>query len=306
MELHLASMENVSCWPFRKLCVGATDSYTGMLSMNYLIRRSKAWKEVDTYEIKGTRQWLQVATVKEKECNEFLGRLKREMKSDETKNFLYGIQLNASCPSPEVIKLGQGSALVKRPTKVASLIKELLKQDIYKVGIKLRLGLNEEEVKQKKILVVLEQLEKINDPNFTNVTIHFKHARNPSYTPYDYSLLNEICKFKLPLILNGGIKNFEDFQKLIKNIPVKKNIKGYMIGRGALENPDCFKDFRRGDGKILAKRSFEEIGEEYKNNCEMHMPKSIYLTKTKKYCSWFPADLEIPETPSDDRKISYY
>ena len=229
MELHLASMENVSCWPLRKLCVGATDCYTGMLSMDYLIRRSKAWKEVDTYEIKGVRQWLQVATVKERECAEFLDRLKREMKSDEAKNFLYGIQLNASCPSPEVIKLGQGSALVKRPTKVVSLLTELLKQENYKVGIKLRLGLNEGEVKQKKIILMLEELEKINDPNFTNVTIHFKHARDQSFTPYDYSLLNEICKFKLPLIINGGIKSYEDFLRITKNIPVKKNIKGYMI-----------------------------------------------------------------------------
>ena len=306
MELHLASMENVSCWPLRKLCVGATDCYTGMLSMDYLIRRSKAWKEVDTYEIKGVRQWLQVATVKERECAEFLDRLKREMKSDEAKNFLYGIQLNASCPSPEIIKLGQGSALVKRPTKVASLIQELLKQDIYKVGIKLRLGLNADEVKQKKILSTLEQLEKIKNPNFTNVTIHFKHARESSYTPYDFSLLNEICKFKLPLIINGGIKSYEDFLRITKNIPVKKNIKGYMIGRGALENPDCFKDFRKGDGKVLAKRGFEEISQEYKKYCEEHMPKSIYLTKTKKYCKWFPTDLEIPETAKDEGKRSFY
>ncbi len=306
MELHLASMENVTAWSFRKLCEGATDCYTGMLSMDYLIRRTKAWKEVDTYEIKGTRQWLQVATVKEKECAEFIGRLKREMNENPEKNFLYGIQLNASCPSGEVIKLGQGSALVKRPSKVISLLSELLRQENYKVGIKLRLGLNEGEVRAKKIISMLSELEKIKDPNFTNVVIHFKHARDQSFTPYDYSLLSEICKFKLPLIINGGIKSYDDFVRITKKLPVKKNIKGYMIGRGAMENPDCFKDFRRGDGKILAGRSFEEIGREYKKNCGEHMPKSIYLTKTKKYCSWFPSDLEIPETPSDERKKSYY
>ena len=138
------------------------------------------------------------------------------------------------------------------------------------------------------------------------MTIHFKHARDQSFTLYDFSLLKEICQFKLPLILNGGIKSYDDFINITKNLPVKKNIKGYMIGRGALENPDCFKDYRRGDGKILAKRSFEEISQEYKKNCKEHMPKSIYLTKTKKYCSWFPADLEIPETPNDEGKKSFY
>ncbi|PIN89870.1 hypothetical protein COU57_05105 [Candidatus Pacearchaeota archaeon CG10_big_fil_rev_8_21_14_0_10_32_14] len=299
-------MENVSAWPYRKLCVGTTDSYTGMLSMDYLIRRTKAWKEVDTYEINGQRQWLQVATVKEKEIGEFLGRLKRELGENPEKNHLYGIQLNASCPSPEVIKLGQGSALVKRPTKVVNLINELLKQDEYKVGIKLRLGLNEEEVRQKKILSTLEELQKIDNPNFTNVTIHFKHARDPSYAAYNYFLLKEIASFKLPLILNGGIKSYADFERITKNIPNRKNIQGYMIARGALENPDCFKDYRRGDGKILPIRKLEDIGKEYEMYCNEHMPKSIYLTKTKKYCSWFPASLEIPETAKDEGKRSFY
>ena len=40
MEMHLASMENVTCWAFRKLYSGASDSYTGMFSLTNLVRRA--------------------------------------------------------------------------------------------------------------------------------------------------------------------------------------------------------------------------------------------------------------------------
>jgi len=56
METHLASMENITCWAFRKLCKGATDSYTGMLSLTNLVKRDNAWEEIDTYPIEGQRQ----------------------------------------------------------------------------------------------------------------------------------------------------------------------------------------------------------------------------------------------------------
>ncbi len=277
MEIHLASMENITCWAFRKLCRGATDSYTGMLSMTNLVKRANTWGEIDTYPIEGQRQWIQVATSKESECSKFLEKLENEIKKHPQKDNIHGIQLNCSCPSPSLIKIGQGPALIKRPTKVCSLIRELLKGR-YNVGIKLRLGLNEAEVKQKKIFKLLKELEKIakENPAFSNVTVHFKHAHEDSSATYDYSLLNEIASYNLPLIINGGIKNSEGVKNLFEHISEenKKNIKGVMIGREAIKNPDCFLE-------IKDQRSFEEIKEEFEKFCKLHSPKPIYLETLK-------------------------
>ena len=128
MELHLAPLENVSCWAFRKLYSGATDSYTGMLSLNNLVRRDNTWDEVDTFPIFGQRQWIQIATSKETECDTFLIKLDEEIKKYPEKNNIYGIQLNCSCPSPDLISLGQGPALIKRTTKLGKIIRKLLNQ----------------------------------------------------------------------------------------------------------------------------------------------------------------------------------
>jgi len=320
MELHLASMENVTCWAFRKL-FHATDSYTGVLSLNYILRK-REWKEVDLFPIPGQRQWIQIATSKESECQKFVERLLREQKENPEKYNVYGIQLNCSCPSSYLTNIGQGPALIKRAQKVASLLRVLLKQDKFKVSVKTRLGLAEEEVKQGKIFQLFSELEtlrnqqvsgapktrefssEIKHNNFSHAVVHFKHAREPSYTPYDYSMLKRISEYNVPIILNGGINNSKDFLRVTRDAN-KKNILGFMMGREALRNPDCFNDVRNElisehpknasaffwPSNILNKTNFpsrtlEEVRKEFEDNCKLHLPKEGYVRTIQKYCSW--------------------
>ncbi len=287
MEIHLASMENVTCWAFRKLCPGVSDSYTGVMSMQYLITRNKAWKEIDTFQILGQRQWIQLATSKEKECSEFLSRLKRELDNDKEKDNIYGLQLNISSPSPSLINIGQGPTLIKRPRKVSSLINELLKQDRFKISIKTRLGLNFQEFNEGKIFSLLEELEKIKDPNFSEIVVHFRHAKEESFRPYNYSMLKKILEFKIPIVINGGIKNFQDFVNITKNVN-RRNIVGLMMGREALRNPDCFVDIsNKLNGTQLKTKGEKAIREEFERLCQEHQPREIYLRKIKELCSFY-------------------
>lgn len=289
MEIHLASMENVSCWAFRKLMQGITDSYTGILSMNYLVKRTKAWKEIDTFKIEGQRQWIQLSTSKEKECADFLKRIDKQLKLEPEKENAYGLQLNLSCPSQSIINIGQGPALIKRPGKVVNLINELLKQNKFKVSLKTRLGLNETEVREKRIIKLFEELRKIKNINFTEVVVHFKHAKQPSFAEPDYSMLKELCRFKIPIVINGSIKDYKDFNNIIKKLSPdeRKNIKGLMIGREALSNPGCFVEISNLlNNTRLQKRSLEEINSEFKKLCGEHMPREIYLKKINQLCNW--------------------
>jgi tRNA-dihydrouridine synthase len=288
MEIHLASMENITCWAFPSLMSGATDSYTGMISMGYLLERNKAWKEVDMFPIIGQRQWLQVLTSKEKECSEIIKKIPERFVEEPDKTGMYGIQLNCSCPSPMITKVGQGSSLIKRPGKVASLVNELLKQDKYKVSVKTRLGLNEFEVKEGRVFKLLGELEKIKDPNFSEVVIHFKHAKEKSDSTYDYSLLSKICDYNVPIVLNGGITCYRDYNNIIKAIPKRKNIKGIMIGREALKNPNCFIEISNMlNCTLFENRDFEKLNSDFKKFCEEHIPRDIYLDRIKNSCPWY-------------------
>lgn len=284
-------MENITCWAFRKLCVGTTDSYTGMLNLTNLVKRSNSWNEIDTFPIEDQRQWIQFVTSKEADCSKFLKKLEEETKKYPEKDNIYGLQLNCACPSPNIVGIGQGAALIKRPAKIVNILNELLKQDKYKVGIKLRLGLNKKEVKQGKIFTLFKELEKLakENPNFTNVTIHLKHAKELSSSNYDYSILNKLSSYNLPLIINGGITSSEDIKRILKSIPLQnqKNIQGVMIGREALRNPNCFLEINQNlKSSSLKKRDFKEINKEFYKLCKQHPPKPIYLTNIKKKCDW--------------------
>ena len=288
MEMHLASMENITCWAFRKL-FQATDSYTGVLSLGYILRK-KSWKEVDLFPIPGQRQWVQIATSKEAECYRFIERLAREKKENPEKYNVYGIQLNCSCPSPYLTNIGLGPALIKRAQKISSLVEVLLKSEL-KVSIKVRLGLAEDEVKQGKIFHLFSELEKIKHPNLVHVIVHFKHAREPSYTPYNYSMLKRLSNFRIPIIINGGINSYADFSKIVEKEQANwKNILGYMMGREALKNPDCFSQ---------SKRTPEQVRKEFEDNCKLHLPKEIYVRTIQRYCPW-AKDLKI-EFPKVER-----
>ena len=286
MEIHLAAIDNVTCWAFRKLCLGVTDSYTGVISMGTLVQRNNAWKEVDTFAISNQRQWIQVATSKEKECADFILKLTEHLRKNPEKDNVYGIQINASCPSPNLIRVGQGPALIKRASKVSSLLKELLKQDRFKVGIKVRLGLNAAEVEQRKILRLFEQLEEIKDPNLSRITVHFKHAGQRSAEPYDYSILKELVSYKLPLVLNGGIKTALDVKKIIRDVD-NSNIAGVMAARAALENPNCFvKLSNELNGTTLKERTVSELKLNFNDLCKEHEMKPLHLETIKRYCAW--------------------
>ncbi|MBS3148829.1 tRNA-dihydrouridine synthase [Candidatus Woesearchaeota archaeon] len=286
MELHLAPLENVSCWAFRKVCAGATDTYTGMLSLNNLIKRNNTWKEVDTYPIAGQRQWIQIATSKETECAEFLRKLDEELKRFPEKDNVYGIQLNCSCPSPQLLRIGQGPALIKRATKVTNLVRELLKQNKWKVSVKVRLGLNLMEVQQRKIHTLLSSLATIDNPNFHGVSIHFKHAQQKSADPYDYSSLKELLSYNVPIIINGGINNAIDYVKITRGVDAK-NIRGLMVGRAAIEHPDAIAAIARElYGTAFEERELTEIRRQFYENCSLHAPQPAYLEKIKKYCKW--------------------
>ncbi|MBS3079193.1 tRNA-dihydrouridine synthase [Candidatus Pacearchaeota archaeon] len=327
MEIQLASMENITCWAFRSLMQGVTDSYSGVMSMNYLVKRNKAWHEVDMFPINGQKQWLQVATSKEEECAAFLKKLNEKLITSQTlalggkasrneklkedpkkydnkmvidnparpvRNIkgsldaLYGIQLNCSCPSPNVISIGQGPALIKRPQRVVGIINELLKQDKFKISIKTRLGLNEFEVRERRLFKLLDELEKIKDPNFTEVVVHFRHAKEKSTAEYDYSSLREICDYNIPIVINGGINSYKDYNNIVKNIPKRKNIKGFMIGREALKNPDCFVDVSNMlNCTLLHRRSLDKINSDFKKLCAEHVPRDIYLERIKLACPWY-------------------
>ena len=226
-ELMLAPMEDHTNPEFRELCYkkGADSTFTEMARISALARGNKSTLEkinipndIPTY--------IQLIGSNEKELNKFLQNFKVQ------KGFL-GFNLNLGCPSPNMIKVGLGCAMIKRISKVKKIV-QTIRDYGYPVSIKLRLGMNKFEKEKKVYLNLIKEV----DADF--FIVHARHGKETYKDPADFTVYDECVKTNKRIIANGDINTKEQMEYL-KSIGVK----GAMIGRAALKNPGGFGEVGR-------------------------------------------------------------
>ncbi|MCK4581884.1 tRNA-dihydrouridine synthase family protein, partial [Candidatus Bathyarchaeota archaeon] len=141
-----------------------------------------------------------------------------------------GFNLNLSCPSMDVIRHGKGAAMVKRAAKTQRLV-SIIQGYGYAASVKLRLGTNEYEKRNKLYLNSLGGVEA------DLFIVHAKTAAQESGEPEDYSVFPECVEAAggVPVIANGGVDSAEKVRALMG-----MGVAGVMIGRAALGNPSVF------------------------------------------------------------------
>jgi tRNA-dihydrouridine synthase B len=141
-----------------------------------------------------------------------------------------GFNLNLSCPSMDVIRHGKGAAMVKRAAKTQRLV-SIIHGHGYAASVKLRLGINEYEKKNKLYLNSISGVEA------DLFIVHAKTAAQGSSEPEDYSVFPECVEAAggAPIIANGGIDSSDKVKTLMG-----MGVTGVMIGRAALYNSAVF------------------------------------------------------------------
>jgi tRNA-dihydrouridine synthase B len=222
----LAPLEDYSDGALRTLCYkyGADLTFTEMTMINPLSQGNKStWSRLDFKD--KTPVVIQLLGGNEM-------RLKKFLKMFKAHKGFKGFNLNIGCPSPHVINVGLGCAMIKRIGKTKRLIK-IINDHGYKCSIKMRLGMNKSEKEKKVYLNLIDGT----NPNFFIV-----HAREGSQTyeeEPDYSVYDECVKTGKNIIANGSINNkkqVSEFKKL--------GLKGVMIGRAAIINPTIFNQLK--------------------------------------------------------------
>ncbi|MBS3122040.1 tRNA-dihydrouridine synthase family protein [Candidatus Woesearchaeota archaeon] len=236
-----APMEDISDNAFRTLChkYGADITFTEMVRIEALARKNAStWSRLEFYD--GTPTIIQLLGADEYYLKKFLSMFKPH-------DGFQGFNLNLGCPSPHVVKLGQGCAMIKRiakTQKLVNIIKKKYNDMDYSncnsknakectVSIKIRLGLNKFE-KEKK--VYLNLIKAVNADFFV---VHARYGSQTYLDKPDYSVFPECIeaadKSGKTIIANGDIDTKEKIEEL-RNMGVK----GVMIGRAAVHNPAIF------------------------------------------------------------------
>jgi len=224
----LASLERYSDSVFRTLCYnhGADLTFTEMAHVGSFLRKNKG--SMAKIAVKdATPVQIQILSSNESKLERFL--------TDFTPfDGFQGFNLNLSCPSKAVIRQGKGAAMVKRAAKTSRLV-SLIRDHGYPVSVKIRLGLNSFEKKNKLYLNNLGGVE----PDF--FVVHAKHAAQSSVEPEDDSVYPECVEAArgIPVIANGGIESSDRVQSLME-----MGVGGVMMGRPALGYAGVFDLFK--------------------------------------------------------------
>jgi len=236
----LAPIEDVTGNALRTIChkYGADLTYTVMTRVEGLARMNKStWSRLEFKDETPTE--IQLLGVKEEHFKKFLANFKPH------KGFM-GFNLNIGCPSPQVIKIGIGAAMIKRIAKVQKIAK-IFRAEGYNFSIKTRLGLNKYEREKKAYLNI------INNVDADYFIVHARDGSQSYNEPADFSVYQECVDTGRKIVANGDISNKEHID-MLKSVKVY----GAMIGRAAVIDPGIFG--RLKGEKILSK---DDILKEY-------------------------------------------
>jgi len=263
-EVWLSPMEGVSDLGFRKLCAqeGADMTFTEMIRADSIVRGNKATLSLIDTHMKFA-QGVQLLVSKP-------AILRKALEKIDFTN-IKAVDLNFGCPSPDVVSKGGGPALLKRVSRMKNLLMVLKKHSPVPCGIKIRLGLNAREKKNK---VYLKVVELANEAELDWIIVHSKTADQSSRDPIDLQALKEIIHAsKIPVIGNGFVTDRESAEKMFD-----LGCKGVMVARAAIGNPWVFKEIKGYSAEKNYKRAFED----YKKIATKYGTKQKYFNYHKK------------------------
>ena len=222
MEYMLAPMEKITNANFRTTCYryGADLTFTEQIRFETLAKGTKSALE-RIHIPDDTPTMIQIMGKDEEKLRKFLEGFSPE-------GGFKGFNLNLGCPSQSYVRQGIGSAMIKRPTKVERMV-DIIRSYDYNINVKLRLGVNLAEKKEK---IYLKLINKVEADFFV---VHARHRSEPYERKADWSVFPECVETGKPIVANGDIKTKKDVERM-KEI----GCMGIMIGRAAMYNPLIF------------------------------------------------------------------
>jgi len=141
------------------------------------------------------------------------------------------VDINMGCPTPKIVKNGEGSALMRDPEKAAGIVRAVVQRIKAPVTVKMRKGWDESSVN------AVELARLVVDAGAAAVTVHGR-TRSQFYTGQaDWEIITAVKKaVDVPVIGNGDIWLPEDSLAMME----QTGCDGVMIGRAALGNPWIF------------------------------------------------------------------
>jgi tRNA-dihydrouridine synthase len=263
----LSPMEGVSDVAFRRLCFsqGAGLTFTEMIRARGIKGHNQSTLDlIDTHD-EATLTGVQLLVTSAQQLLDAVNVLEELAAGSRPwlKN-ISSIDLNFGCPSPDIIRIGAGPALLKRRAKLGVIFLALAATkrrgvlSVASVSAKIRLGLHQGEQDHKVYLPVVE----LANGTLDHLVVHARHAKQRSRDAPTWSAIGEAkAAAKIPIVGNGDVRSLADAERMHK----ETGCDGFMIARAAIKDPWCFRSLRglggapTADEVRAARNSYQEM-----------------------------------------------
>lgn len=239
----LAPMAGITDWPFRLLCVeqGAGLVYTEMVNV-----RALHHQDAETLRIAQTHEL-------ERPCAVQIFGHEPELMAEAVRYFLTRediglIDINMGCPTPKIVKNGDGSALMATPDLAERILKAAVQAaDGRKpVTVKFRKGWTSDDQN------FLDFGRMAEAAGVSAVTLHGRTREQFYSGTADWESIRRLkSALSIPVIGNGDVRSLDDADRMMR----QTGCEAVMIGRGAQGNPWVFQrnEERRMDEDLSVK-----------------------------------------------------
>ena len=142
------------------------------------------------------------------------------------------IDINMGCPTPKIVKNGEGAALMKDPRLAARIVREVVGRVNVPVTVKMRKGWDEHSANAVELALFVQEA------GAAAVAVHGR-LRTQFYSgKADWGIIRAVKEaVRIPVIGNGDVWSPQDAQAMLR----ETGCDGVMIGRAALGNPWIFR-----------------------------------------------------------------
>lgn len=143
------------------------------------------------------------------------------------------VDINMGCPTPKIVKNGDGSALMREPGLAGEIVNKVKKVSEKPVTVKIRSGWDSNNINAPEFAKILEA-------NGADMIAVHGRTREQFYTGRaDYNIIKKVKEnVKVPVVGNGDIYAPQDAVKMLE----QTNCDGVMVARGILGNPWLIKN----------------------------------------------------------------
>lgn len=193
------------------------------------------------------------------------------------------IDINMGCPTPKIVKNGEGSALLQNLILAERIAEAVVKAVQVSVTVKMRLGWTHEEI------VAPELAKRVEAVGVQMVSVHGRTREQFYSGTADRAWIKKVKEaVQIPVIANGDIFSPQEAKKVLE----ETGCDGVMVGRGSLGNPWLLPRIEKylAEGVLLPEPSHQEkikVALEHFERVLHYKEERIGLNEMRKHAVWY-------------------